>query len=148
MGLSSTSLAALTPGKVSCFLPPPPHNGAPPPPPPLHALSPPSAEESIDLSSLEHAASPGQCSNVGHFFYFVLLAAQHRATTTHDDVFPLRRAQSPSLTFNLVGRRLRSAKCVANTLPTSGRASVYCCLPCGPFAHKQTTSHFSARKIS
>ena len=48
-------------------------------PPPLHALSPPCAEESIDLSTLEHAASPGECSNVGRFFYFVLLAAQHRA---------------------------------------------------------------------
>ena len=48
-------------------------------PPPLHALSPPCAEESIDLSTLEHAASPGECSNVGQFFYFVLLASHHRA---------------------------------------------------------------------
>ena len=48
-------------------------------PPPLHALSPPCVEESIDLSTLEHAASPGECSNAGQFFYFVLLAAQHRA---------------------------------------------------------------------
>ena len=78
-GLKFHVTRCLTPGKVSRFLPPPPHNGAPPSPPPLHALSPPWAEESIDLSTLEHAASPGECSNVGRFFYFVLLAAQHRA---------------------------------------------------------------------
>jgi hypothetical protein len=69
-------------------------------------------------------------------------------TTAHDDVFPLRRAKLPSLTFNLVGRLLRSAKRVADTLPASGCASVYCCLLRRPFAHKQTSSHFSARKIS
>ena len=49
------------------------------PPPPLHALSPPCAEESIDLSMLEHATFPGECSNVGRFFYFALLTAQHCA---------------------------------------------------------------------
>ncbi len=47
----------------------------------------------------------------------------------HDDVFPLRRSKSPSLTFNLVGRRLRSAKRAADTLPSSVRVSAYCCLP-------------------
>jgi hypothetical protein len=57
-------------------------------------------------------------------------------TTTHDDVFPLRRAELPSLTFNLVGRWLRSAKRVADTLPASGRASVYCCLPRQPCTSK------------
>ena len=69
-------------------------------------------------------------------------------TTTHDDVFPLRRAESPSLTFNHVGRRLLLAKRVADTLPASGRALVYCGLLRRPYAHKQTTSHFLARKIS
>ena len=57
--------------------PPPPM--AMHPPPPLHTLSPRRAEESIYLSTLEHAASPGECSNVGQFFYFALPAAQHRA---------------------------------------------------------------------
>ncbi len=46
----------------------------------------------------------------------------------HDDDFPLRQTKLPSLTFNLVGRRLRSAKRAANTLPPSIRASAYCCL--------------------
>ena len=49
------------------------------PPPPCTLYPPPCAKESIDLSSLEHAASPGECSNVGRFFYFTLLAAQHCA---------------------------------------------------------------------
>jgi hypothetical protein len=52
------------------------------------------------------------------------------------------------LTFNRVGRRLRLVKRVADTLPASGRALVYCGLPCRPFSHEQTTSHFSAQKIS
>jgi hypothetical protein len=47
----------------------------------------------------------------------------------HYDVFPLRRSKLPSLTFNLVGRRLCSAKLAADTLPRSVRASAYCCLP-------------------
>ncbi len=40
----------------------------------------------------------------------------------HDDVFPLRRTKSPSLTFNLVGRRLCSAKRAADTLPCQAAA--------------------------
>ena len=76
-GPSSMSRAWLTPMKISPFLPLPRYGDAPSPP--LHALSPPCAEESIDLSTLEHAASPGECSYVGRFFYFTLLAAQHRA---------------------------------------------------------------------
>ena len=82
--------------------------------------------------------------------FFILPSWLHNIvqTTTHDDVFPLCRAESPSLTFNLVGRRLHLAKRVGDTLPESGRVSVYCCLPRRPFAHEQTTSHFSARKIS
>ena len=51
---------------------------------------------------------------------------------THDDVFPLPPTKSPSLAFNLVGRRLRWAKRAAHTLPPIGRASAYCCLLCQP----------------
>ena len=118
------------------------------PPPPLHTLSPRQAEESIYLSTFEHAASPGECSNVGHFFISPSPPRNIVQTTTHEDVFPLRRAESPSLAFNHVGRRLCLAKHVDDTLPVSGRALVYCCLPRPPFVHKQTTSHVSAQKIS
>jgi hypothetical protein len=65
----------------------PPPSMAMHPPPPLHSLSSPCAEESIDLSTLEHAASPGECSNVGRFFYFALLTAQHRANHTRTMMF-------------------------------------------------------------
>jgi hypothetical protein len=47
----------------------------------------------------------------------------------HDDVFLFRQTKSPSLTFNLVGGRLCSAKRAADTLPPSVRALAYCCLP-------------------
>ena len=82
--------------------------------------------------------------------FFILPSWLHNIvqTTTHDDGFLLCRAESPSLTFNLVGRWLRLAKRVADTLPARGHASVYCFLPRRPFAHEQTTSHFSARRCS
>jgi hypothetical protein len=57
----------------------------------------------------------------------------------HNDVFPLCRTKSPSLTFNLVGRRLCLAKHAADTLPPSGRVSVYCYLPRRLIVHKRTT---------
>ena len=47
----------------------------------------------------------------------------------HDDAFPLCRIKLPSLTYNLVERRLRLAKRAADTLPASVCASTYCCLP-------------------
>ncbi len=47
----------------------------------------------------------------------------------HDDVFPLCRTKLPSLTFNLVGRRLCLAKHAANTLLPSVHSLAYCCLP-------------------
>jgi len=53
----------------------------------LHALSPPWVEESIDLSTLEHATSPGECSNVGVFFYYAILAAQLHANDTCTMIF-------------------------------------------------------------
>ncbi len=80
-GLKFHVTAALTPGKVSCLLPPPPSQGDAASPP-LHTFSPPRAEESIYLSMLEHAASPGECSNVGQLFYLALPAAQHCANHT------------------------------------------------------------------
>ena len=66
----------------------------------------------------------------------------------HNDVFPLRRTKLPSLNFNLVGRRLHSAKHAANILLPSGRALVYCCLPRRLITHERTTSAISSRKIS
>ena len=92
---------------------------------------------------------PGSALTLADFFISSSWLHNIVQTTTHDDVFPLRRAESPSLTFNLVGRRrLCSANRVADTLPASGRALVYCCLPCPPFAHEQTTGHISVQKIS
>ena len=41
----------------------------------------------MHVSTLEHAASPGECSNVGQFFYLALPAAQHRANHTSTMMF-------------------------------------------------------------
>ena len=70
---------------------------------------------------------PGSALTLADFFISSSWLHNIVQTTTHDDVFPLRRAQSPSLTFNLVGRRLRSAKRVADTLPASGRRFIVAC---------------------
>ena len=42
---------------------------------------------SISLSTLEHAASPGECSIVRQFFYLALPTAQHCANHTHMMMF-------------------------------------------------------------
>jgi hypothetical protein len=80
-------------------------------------------------------------------FYLALLAAQHHANHTSTMMFS---ASSNKITLPhlQLGRQLCSAKCAADTLPLSGRASVYCCLPRRLIAHEQTTpAIFAAKNI-
>ena len=82
MGWSSTSLAALTPGKVSHSLPPPPHNGAPPFPPFTPEI-PCCVWESIKMPMLWHAPSSGECRDVGPILSFALPVLHFRVNNAN-----------------------------------------------------------------
>jgi hypothetical protein len=88
-----------------------PHNGAPPPPPPLFARKIPfCAWESIKRPALGHAASPGECLDIGQFLNFALSVAHKRANTMCTMYF-FNFSQQISLPF------LQSCKKTASTVP-------------------------------
>jgi hypothetical protein len=73
------------------FCPPPPH-------PTIACNIPCNARESVDVSTLEHAVSPGDCSNVGQFLSFVLPEAQNCANNNRRMVyFPVPPTNGPPM---------------------------------------------------
>jgi hypothetical protein len=89
-GPSSMSLIAFTPVIVSHFslFTSPPSQWRCTLPPPLQASSPPCTEESLHFSTLEHAAFPRECPNVGRIFLFCSLgvATSCKPPHMHDSI--------------------------------------------------------------